>query len=63
MAGTLRRERIQKKCEKCDGTGAPLWSPGDPTSGHDLSETCSACGGSGRITTIITVSSFATQDR
>jgi DnaJ-class molecular chaperone len=52
MAGIHRREEIQEKCEKCNGTGAPFVIPGDPTSGNDLSKTCDACDGKGYLSTI-----------
>ena len=52
MAGIIKREEILEKCEKCDGKGAPLLIPGDPTSGHDLTKTCDACGGRGSIAKI-----------
>ena len=59
MTGVYRREEFQTECKKCDGTGAPLFTPGDPESGHDLMETCDACNGSGQVTAIITYGNFA----
>jgi len=52
MAGIHRREQVQEKCEKCNGTGAPLFVPGDLTSGNDHTKTCPACGGKGYISTV-----------
>jgi DnaJ-class molecular chaperone len=50
VSPVVRRHTESEKCEKCNGTGAPLIVPGDPTSGHRLTETCDACQGSGYVT-------------
>jgi DnaJ-class molecular chaperone len=55
LAEIFRREEVRKKCKRCDGEGAPLWFPGDPASGHDLSEACDICGGRGYVTATVTV--------
>jgi DnaJ-class molecular chaperone len=52
MAGIHKREEIQERCEKCNGTGAAFLIPGDPTTGNDLNKTCDACGGKGYIATL-----------
>jgi DnaJ-class molecular chaperone len=59
MANVYRRDEFHTDCNKCAGTGFPLRIPGDPDSGHDLTETCSACDGSGRVTAIVTYGNFA----
>jgi DnaJ-class molecular chaperone len=59
MGSVYRRDEFQTDCKKCAGTGFPLRIPGDPDSGHDITETCTACHGSGRITAIVTLANFA----
>jgi hypothetical protein len=36
-------------CQACNGKGAALLVPGDPTRGHDLNKNCAACNREGFV--------------